>query len=1031
MSISYIFSFIFFIVFAIFILMGMYIISLNRKNMLNCVFFVACFSLSIWAFSFSIANSAEDYEMSLFWYRMASLGWGTIYSNLLLFILILTEKKRILKSKWLYVLLYLPVAINIYIFGISDLARGQYNLFKTSAGWVNISTNNLGDWYFYIHYISFSVAGLCLLWYWGKISIDNKRKKQAYLLLLSFIIALLLGTMTDTILNEYLSIDAPPMAPVFSLIPIAAVFYSIKRYGLMGRSEKSQAAEPGKILSERNLAKFYQIMSMVFILGGMLNFSSQYFLFQASLLSELLFSFTLFIIGIIMRIIPRIPNKVDLQDNVFIFIVSATIPIITLRFIEFASITVWAAPFMFVMLSVIFNKRRMMIWIGISTLLTQIWVWIKVPTAMVQVDGSDHFVRIGIFSITLWLAFYVNRVYIQRLEENDAQINFQKLVSKISADFVNVTEYNLDEKINDMLQISGAYFQVDRTYLYTFSRDLKTATCTNEWCNAEIESAVTIRRELQRDAFPWWVDQILSNEVVQIPDVEMLPSEAREEKVLLEQLRVKSFLSISVINKGRNLGFFGFDSVKAVKTWSGDHQELMRILANLLADALIKVEAEKEIRYMAYYDALTGLPNRTLFKNRLEQAIHLAKRTEKLIGIVFIDLDSFKEVNDSMGHEGGDEMLKQVAGRLSMCVRKQDTVARFGGDEFLIKLTQIAKPEDIRKIVDNIMKSFDQPLTVKDQEFFITASAGIAIYPEDGDEAETLIKNADLAMYSAKEKGKNQYTLCSPIMKEDVLKKMQLTNSLYRAQERNEFVLYYQPQVSALTKKIIGFEALIRWNHPDLGMILPSSFIPMAEQTGLIIPIGQWVLQTACRQNKVWQEMGLPPVRMAVNLSVEQFRNPNLVSLVAKTLSETGLESKFLELEITESTAVKEAGYIINVLHELKNLGLTIAIDDFGTEYSSLSRLKTLPVDRIKIAMQFVHGIAEDNKDEAIAKIIIQLAKNLKLNVIAEGIETEKQFEFFKNQMCDDIQGFYFYKPMPAAELEEILINQENFAPSI
>lgn len=296
---------------------------------------------------------------------------------------------------------------------------------------------------------------------------------------------------------------------------------------------------------------------------------------------------------------------------------------------------------------------------------------------------------------------------------------------------------------------------------------------------------------------------------------------------------------------------------------------------------------------------------------------------------------------------------------------------------------------------------------VKDQELFITASLGIAIYPVDGDSTDELIKNADLAMYNSKQKGKNQYALCTSDMKEDVLKKMKLTNSLYRALERNELVLYYQPQVSVLTKEIVGLEALIRWNNPELGLIPPNIFIPLAEQSGLINPIGQWVLETACKQNKVWQNMGLPNLRMAVNLSVEQFRDQELVSIIERILNETGMKSKHLELEVTESIAIEGKEHIINVLHKLKALGATISIDDFGTEYSSLSRLKTLPVDRIKIDMQFVQGISEGNKDEAIAKTIIQLAKNLELNVIAEGVETEVQFEFFNKYMCDEIQGYF------------------------
>lgn len=639
---------------------------------------------------------------------------------------------------------------------------------------------------------------------------------------------------------------------------------------------------------------------------------------------------------------------------------------------------------------------------------------------MVQVDGSDYLGRIGILSIALWIAHFVNRVYIQRLEENESQIKFQKMISEVSTEFVKISDTNLDEKIYGMLKLSGEHFQVDRTFFINSSENLK----TYEWCNEGIEPAISIMSKLTKESFPWLLNQMLNNDLVNIADTEMLPAEAIAEKTMLKYHNIKSMYSIAVKNKGRILGFLFFASVKKAKILQENHKELLKILANLMSDAMVKIETDKEISYMAYYDALTQLPNYTMFKNLLDQEIHLSRQTEKLIGVIFIDLDSFKIVNDTIGHLGGDEMLKLVTTRLSKCLHKDDTISRFGGDEFLIKLTQIDRVEDIIKVADKIMDSFSQPVNIRGQEFFVTASTGIAVYPVDGDDTETLIKNADLAMYSSKDKGKNQYSFCSPDMKENVVKKMQLTNSLYRAQERNELVLYYQPQVSVSTKEIVGLEALIRWNNPDLGLISPATFIPLAEQTGLINPIGQWVLETACRQIKQWQVMGLPHLRIAVNLSIEQFRDRNLVSLIKRILSETGLESKYLELEITESTAVDGSDNITKVLYKLKELGVSISIDDFGTEYSSLSRLKTLPVDRIKIDMQFVHGISEGNKDEAIAKTIIQLAKNLELKVIAEGVETETQFEFFNKNMCDEIQGYFFYKPMPALEIEALLLNK-------
>lgn len=1024
MPTSVLFSLIFYFAFVIYVLLGIYILWSDRKSILNHIFFASCISLSIWALCFSIANSAPDYETSILWRRLASFGWGTAYSLLLHFVLVLTERKRILQRKWLYGLLYIPVLVNIYIFGLSKMANSRYELVKTANGWINLPLNMKWDLYFYIYYVSCSLIGLYLIAQWGIRTKVKKKKKQSRILIIAFAMGILMGTLTDIVINSYMEITIPQMSPVAILIPVLAIFYAIKRYGLMQPSNKNQTAEPGKILSEVNHSKFYQVMSMIYIIYGMLNFLSQYILNQTPLMSTLLFSIILFMIGNILQVVLHMPRSNEFKDTVFIVLVSASIPLITLKFIEYASITVWATPIIFLMLSVVFNRRKMMIWLGVSILLTQIIVWIMAPIVIVQVDSTDYLIRIGMFCITLWIAFYVNRIYIRRLEENENQIEYLRMTSHISADFVNVTEANLDEKINKLLEESGTCFQVNRCSLFLLDEDLKLISCSYEWCSKDVQPLKEEYkvRELRHDEPPAWLQEIMDNEIVYIPNVELLPPEAMEEKEMLKQIKVQSLLSVPVMSKGKALGFISYESLKELKLWRKDQQKILGILANLLADALIKVEVEKEINHMAYYDALTELPNRLLFKNRLEHSIHLAKRTEKLIAVMFIDIDSFKGVNDSIGHEGGDELLKQIGERLAAAVRKHDTVARFGGDEFLIMITQLSQVEDIRTIAGHVLDTFKQPVVVKKQEFFISASIGIAVYPQDGDDAELLMKNADLAMYISKAKGKNQYTLCSPTIKDDVLRKLQLTNSLFRAQKRNELFLYYQPQVNLSSKEIIGIEALIRWRHPELGMVSPGQFIPLAEQTGLINSIGQWVLETACMQNKKWQLMGLPPMRIAVNLSLEQFRNPKLVNMVADTLSKTELDPRYLELEITESIAVEEADYIINMLHELKELGVTIAIDDFGTEYSSLSRLKALPVDRIKIAMQFVHGITEtSSKDKAIATIIIQLAKSLELSVIAEGAETRTQVEFLNQQQCDEIQGFYYYKPMSAEDLERIL----------
>lgn len=1022
MTLPYLVSLAFFTAFAVYVLLGMYAITLNSKAGVNRTFFAMCFSLSIWSFCYSIANSAQVYETALIWRRAASIGWGTFYSFMIHFFILLTGNAKVLKNKLVYVLIYLPGILIAYAYGINaDLARAQFHLTNTAGGWVNSPTSSFWDLLYKVFYICLSTAVLFLLWQWGRKSDDKDIKKQAHLLITTSAIAFVFGTVADLLANKYIPLTIPQCASVIILIPIAAMYYSIRRYGLM-RNKKVQEVEPGKILSGINIKIFYRTISVSFILGSMINFISLYFFYHEPLTSVILFSAVLFAYGILFRLIILLPKKGDFQDIISIILLLTIIPLISMRFIQYASITVWAIPFIFIIMSIVYNNRRLILWMGITIILTQICVWIAVPIKEVWVDGSDHLARIGIFGIALWLTYYINRIYINRLEENEAQIKFQKMISQISADFVKVTQSNLDEKINRLLKLSGEYFQIDRTYFISFSKNLKTC----EWCNEGIESAVKSFSDLSQDDITLWEEHIKSTDIMHISNVEKLQPEKYKEKEILNKFKIKSLILLPVINKGKTLGCLCFATVRKTKEWQSDHQEWLKLLANILTDTIAKVEAENEIGYMAYYDSVTGLPNRILFKNRLEQAMHLTKRSEKIIGVGFLGLDSFKAVNDTMGHDVGDEMLKQVGQRLTAYLRKHDTVSRFGGDKFLFMITHVSEIEDIQKIVDKIMKSFDKPLTIKNQDFFISVSAGVAIYPWDGEDADTLIKNADMAMYVSKDKGKNQYALCSPDMKEDVLKKVQLTNNLYRALERNELVLYYQPQVSTLTQEIIGLEALIRWKHPDLGMISPGIFIPLAEQSGLINPIGQWVLKTACLQLKKWHDMGLPPIRIAVNLSVEQFKNPNLINHIVAILNETGLESQYLELEITESVVINEEENIIDILNKMKDLGVTIAIDDFGTEYSSLSRLKTFPVDRLKIDMQFVRGISEGKKDEAIAKTIIQLAKNLELNVIAEGVETEPQYEFFRKEMCDEIQGYYFYKPMPAEEIEKILLNQTN-----
>ncbi|MBF8982830.1 EAL domain-containing protein [Lutibacter sp. B2] len=439
----------------------------------------------------------------------------------------------------------------------------------------------------------------------------------------------------------------------------------------------------------------------------------------------------------------------------------------------------------------------------------------------------------------------------------------------------------------------------------------------------------------------------------------------------------------------------------------------------ILRDITERKRYEEMIRHQAFYDSLTGLPNRLLLKERITLEIAHAKNEHKELAIMYLDLDRFKLINDTLGHDIGDKLLKEMAQRLKNCVGTDDTVARLGGDEFVILLPEVTREENIAKIANNILAAIRDPILIDQHELYLTISIGVTIYPDDGTDDETLLTNADVAMYRAKEKGKNNFQLYTPSLNDKALERLAMENSLHRALEYKEFVVYYQPKVNTKTEKVIGMEALIRWQHPKWGLVSPQEFIPLAEETGLIVPIGEWVLHTACAQTKALQNAGLPPLTVAVNLSARQFELQDLTKMVSKILAETGLEAQYLELEITESIAMQNIAHTLKMINELKAMGIKFAIDDFGTGYSSLSQLNSFAINTLKIDKSFVSEINGENGNSIIASTVLALGKSLNMGVVAEGVETKEQANFFKDSDCDEMQGYFFGKPMPSENFKD------------
>lgn len=490
---------------------------------------------------------------------------------------------------------------------------------------------------------------------------------------------------------------------------------------------------------------------------------------------------------------------------------------------------------------------------------------------------------------------------------------------------------------------------------------------------------------------------------------------------------VQSCAVVPIIKAGQVIGVMLL-AAQRKRTFDTASVGLLERMAANLVFALENMEhevqrqqGEKHIEFLATHDALTRLPNRVLLNQSLVMAIESARRHGRRFALLFLDLDRFKTINDSLGHDAGDQLLQTIGERLDLCVRASDVVARIGGDEFVLLLNEIVGREDVARFAHSLLGHILEPVTLRGQPYRVTTSVGIALFPDHGTTAADLLKHADMAMYRAKEEGKNNCQFFCTELRTRSLQRMTLENQLRQALERDEFHLDYQAKISLVDERIIGVEALLRWTNPELGEVKPAQFLPLAEELGLIMPIGRWVLETACAQNMAWQRQGLPALRMAVNLSPTQFADHQLVAHIEQVLARTGMPAELLELEITETAVMRDIERALTLLAQIKALGVFISLDDFGTGYSSLAQLRKLPVDSLKIDRSFVSQLCSNMNDQSIAQAIITMGRNLSLNVIAEGVETAEQQAFLRSQACDDMQGYYFSRPDSESAFAELM----------
>lgn len=1014
-------SLLFFLSTFIYIFWGGYIMWIDSKSSTNKLFALLCISLSIWSFGLGMTHMAESLKSALFWHRFAALGWTSSYGFVLHFCLLMSGENKSRKRKNFYWLVHLPGILSMYIFSLSNkLAPLHYNLIKSEYGWINRLTNNKWDAYFNFYYITYMLIGILLVWNWQSKIKEKKIARQGQLIGASLLISFIIGSFTDRVASRFLGDGLPQIAPLLILLPTWAMYHSARYYGLMNKKNKTRDDVIVTAEDKRNIS---DQLTLSYLGIGLLVFLSEYVphmkrenAIKLALAKSMIFVF----VAILIRLIQWIKNP-EIKEILTIITLASSVPIIILQQLKYGSITIWAFPMIVIIIATIFSRKTLLFVTTLVAILTQVFIWVLYPEVTVLINRCDYVLRIGLFIAAFSTGIFINKIYVDKIKEIEFQTRFQKLNTRISSDFININEKNIDEKFNKMLDDMGLFFNPDRISLFSLNDKTGQVNYSHEWCNEGIKSEIENFKNLSYQDFSWWDRELKKNKVVSIGDVRKISEDAINEKKQLEKLNIKSVVCVPVEGKKEMNGFLIISSINSYRKWPDEDIKLLNILANLISDALVKINSERELEYMAYYDKLTNLPNRILFKKNIEKAIEENGENDEIISVIYMDLNKFKSVNGILGYAGGDELLVKVAKRLREEIGEYGQVARFSADEFMIRVKNLKSKKDIFKVADKIIALFSEPFTVQGQELLISNSAGISIYPQDGRDADSLIENASLAMHYVKDKGESAYTLCTSKMKEDNSRDLSLLNDLYGALERDELLVYYQAQVNIETGKINGMEALVRWDHPERGMISPGLFIPLAEQNGLINDIGKWVLKTSCMENKKWQKDKKVYLPISVNLSAVQLIDANIVDYIKNVLKKSNLDPKYLELEITESVTIKDESRIEKVMNELKNMGIAISIDDFGTEYSSFSRLKALPIDRIKIDMQFIQGIEKNKTDRTITKIMIKLAKGLGVNVIAEGVETKEQLDFLKDNACDDVQGYYYHKPMAKKDFEKLL----------
>ena len=1021
MNSSIIFSTLFLICFVYSLMLGLYIISLDEKSQLNRAFLIMSAAVSMWSFSFAIANSAADYETVVLWRRFSVLGWGLVYACILHFFILLTEENRRVTKPWIYLLIYLPALIVIYFFGVSPMAPMRYEFVNTALGWVNTSGIKPEDIFFYIYYFSYTVISMYLLYNWGWNTKKQFAKKQSRIIIVFFAIGIVLGTLTDIILNKHVDFKVPQLAPVMAAIPLTAIFYCIKRYGLI-RKKKSHRVEPGMILSEYDLSRYYKFVSLSYIMGSLAFFIIQYYFMKTPLeitTSDILLSIGcgFFIIGVIVWFIPLIFKKDKIRNFSFTTVVTLSIPVITILFAPSGNTTVWVLPTALVVLSIIYNKKILLYSVGVSYLLTQIYVWIKDPQIIVQIDKAEYMTRLFFIFIILVIAYYVYRVYLSRLKKNEKKVKLQKIIAKISARFARATVDNIDARIFDMLQISGDFFNVDRAFVYMFSQ----GKVTHQWCD-NCTSILDYSSDFLDKYEEEWKKPERGNEVIEVPSAELISAKKDNEELSLNKNDNKTLLIFPLVKKDKPLGLIAYSFDRDLMKWHQGDQEVLETMTNIMLDTLARLKSEKHIHHLAYHNPLTNLPNKRSFDEFIYEV--LEDNGNKNGALLLLNYKKFTFINLTFGYDYANDMIKETARILKTFCSGKVELFQISIDRFVLYVENYNNRAEIEEMCENIMGLLHNKIENK----IVKGNIGVVEIEETDTDSETLLKYASIAADYEKDKELWNYCFFSDKMAAGLNRRRRIETELRhiinRENQASKVYLLYQPIIDLKTDKIVSFEVLARMKSKELGTVSPLEFIEIAEDTQQIYMLGDLIISKAFGFSNMLAAQGFTEMKISINISALQILREEFLKDLFTRIEEYKIEPALLGIELTESVFSNDYLMLNEKFKKLKAEGIEIAIDDFGTGYSSFARERELCVDYLKIDKYFIDKLLEIESDQAITGNIISMAHKLGHATVAEGVEYESQKEFLIENNCDFMQGYLYSKPVTAEEALKMLEEQ-------